>query len=487
MPLPFPHHASTTESRKIAFLRHLPIANPMYLGLAVLTTTLAAVVAIQPTAGVAASAGFLLICLAMGLHWARISQPMWILAVVAALQPLNGIRPLPWLAIGDIALVAAVVLALPFLRRLEFPGRVAVPLVGTLLMTIGGIIGMVAVQDWSSRTEMVKFILGAPCVILILLLIKPSQTITMTLARGYAVGATVSAIAAAAGKTDPYFQRAFGYGAHQLHLALSCLFALCVFIGWFLRTESRSIKVMTALGAGICFYGVMLSGARSGLLGTLGALFFLGLLYRGRGLLTLAGGFVVISGVIAVAMPWLPEGTAIKRLLGSGELNSHVAASNSQHIDVFHDAIEDIGTHPLTGLGFKKGLDAHNFVLEAWNMGGVIALIGLILIWGTVIAIAIRRMVLGVDRSTIQQAAVLAGVLGYFVLGQFENIFWDRHLWFFITLALLLADTGAPAQPPANGGKNSTLDPGGTSISSSSLAGRSPISTEQQLITSRNF
>ena len=29
--------------------------------------------------------------------------------------------------------------------------------------------------------------------------------------------------------------------------------------------------------------------------------------------------------------------------------------------------------------------------------------------------------------------------LGYFVLAQFENILWDRHLWFFLTLPLLAA------------------------------------------------
>ena len=52
--------------------------------------------------------------------------------------------------------------------------------------------------------------------------------------------------------------------------------------------------------------------------------------------------------------------------------------------------------------------------------------------------------------------ALLAALAGYFVLGELENIIWDRHLWFFITMALFaLAPTRADpddaqgAQEPA--------------------------------------
>jgi hypothetical protein len=111
--------------------------------------------------------------------------------------------------------------------------------------------------------------------------------------------------------------------------------------------------------------------------------------------------------------------------------------------------------------------------------------LGFLLIWGTAGALLVRQLVLGVRREDALRASVLAALLGYVVLGMLENIIWDRHLWFFITVALFAlpptrADApdspvgvrrdGAPArrrpgrgQPPAKGGSSSTTSPGRTS------------------------
>lgn len=148
----------------------------------------------------------------------------------------------------------------------------------------------------------------------------------------------------------------------------------------------------------------------------------------------------------------MPQGSTVFRLLGRGELTGHVALSNADHIQKARDAIEEIGQHPWTGLGFGQGLDAHNLLLESANVGGVLGVLGFLTIWGTIGALLVRQLRFGVRRQDALRASVLAALTGYFVLGMLENIIWDRHLWFFITIALFaLAPTKADPEDPAPG------------------------------------
>ena len=124
--------------------------------------------------------------------------------------------------------------------------------------------------------------------------------------------------------------------------------------------------------------------------------------------------------------------------------------SNADHIQKARDAIEEIGRHPWTGLGFDQGLDAHNLLLESANVGGILGVLGFLTIWGTIGALLVRQLVIGVRREHALRASALAALVGYFVLGMLENIIWDRHLWFFITVALFALAPPAPTRTAAD-------------------------------------
>ncbi len=384
----------------------------------------------------ASAAGVAVIALGIGLHRHGGLSASWVLGIVAFLQPLNGIRPFgPSASLGDLVLALLAVGCLPFLGRLRMPPRVLVPFMGALVMCAGGLLGMVATDGWWQTPWLLRFLLGIPLVMGVLAVVRPNARLAVWLAGCYAAGATVSSVAAITGPVVPGFARASGLGEHLMHLAVSTIFGLVLAIGWFVSASSTVQRVLAAAVVVVCLWGQLLTGARSALLGTLVAVAYLALLGRARGL-AVAGSLAVLAGVaLAAAMPFLPQGSTLHRIFG-GELTGLVTLSNNAHVQDAIEALSEIGTHPFTGLGFAQGLDAHNLFLEAANMGGVLGVAGFLLIWGTIGALLARQLRYGVRRKDWLRASLLVGVAGYFVLAQLENMVWDRHLWFFITLAL---------------------------------------------------
>ncbi|PUA81476.1 O-antigen ligase family protein [Nocardioides currus] len=391
----------------------------------------------------------LLAVLTVSMH-ARLGTSLLLpVGVVAVLQPLNGIRPFHSTAVGDLALVALAAVCLPLLPRLRMPPQVLVVFTGVLLLTAGGFLGTMADGSWDETGAMLRFLIGAPVVMGLLSVLDPSPRAASYLALMYAAGAAISSLGAMAGRTSSYFQRAMGFSEHQMHLALAAMFGSVVAVGWFVSTRDRRARLAAAVLFVVCGYGGLLTGSRSALLGTMAALGYLALL--GRWPAIRAAFALGVAGAVAlvVAMPFMPQGSTVFRLLGRGELSGHVDLSNADHVQKARDAIEEIGRHPWTGLGFDQGLDAHNLLLESANVGGVLGVLGFLTIWGTIGTLLVRQLVLGVRREDALRASVLAALAGYFVLGMLENIIWDRHLWFFITLALFaLPPTRADARDP---------------------------------------
>lgn len=444
--VPFPPHAPAPAR---GWLAHLVLAGVL------VATVVGWTVGPFVGLGVAVLLGVLV--LAPVLHARLGVEPWWPVCLVAVLLPLNRVRPVPGVTLGDVALALLGLCLVPLLRRAALPPRVGVPLAGTLVLAAGGLLGTIATQDWGLRVAtdgssyydgsgvlVFKFLLGAPCVIAIVSILNPSVRTATVLARAYAVGAALSSLAAVSGQTDPYFQRAFGLAAHQMHLALSAMFGAVVCLGWLVQTRSwtqRSVAVVLGL---LNVWGMLLSGSRSALLGTVAAVVYLAVVAGKRGVL----GLLVGGGLATVALwfvtPYMPHGSTVYRLFGHGQLQNQVVASDNEHIAVAVDAIREIGQHPFTGLGFGQGLDAHNLFLEAANVGGVLGVIGLCLIWGTFLTLWLRSFRWPDKRAHALPLAMLAAALGYFVLGQLENIIWDRHLWFFLALTLFAAAEPGP-------------------------------------------
>lgn len=405
---------------------------------------------LSPALALMISALLALVALVIGLHSHRLIAALVPFAIVAVLLPLNGIRPTTGVSIGDIALVLAGVATLPFARRATPPGTVMVVLLGTFLVTAGGLIGMAASQDWAGAGQMLKFIAGAPMVIIIVTFMNPRQKVAIMLLIFYAVGGFISSVAALMGRNDPALQRASGFGAHLGHLGLAAMFGAFVFLGWFLSTSSNGIRALSAFMGAVCVYGMLLTGMRSAVLGVVLGVCFIACCARLKGIALAFGGGILGLALLVALVPYLPSSENLLRIVGRGDRQDLLSASNDAHIQVFWDSLHIIGTHPWTGVGFGEALAAHNLVLQTVNLGGLIALVGLLVIWVTFFLVAFDRFRLGMTKDTAMQTCLLAAVIGYFVIAQFEPLIWDRHLWFFITLTFF-AQRPDPILTPAEG------------------------------------
>jgi hypothetical protein len=383
------------------------------------------------------ASGVALIALVIGLHSHGLVTALAPFAVVAVLLPLNGIRPTTGVSIGDIALVLAGIATLPFARRAQPPGTVVVVLIGTFLVTSGGLLGMAAAQAWYGVPLLLKFVAGAPMVIVIVTFMNPRRHVAEMLLLFYALGGVISSVGALLGRNDPAMQRASGFGAHLGHLGLAAMLGGFVLLGWFCATSSTAVRVLAAVGGLICVYGMLLTGMRSAVLGTVVGLIYVAACARLKGIALLAGGAALGVGLLIALAPYLPMSENLMRIIGRGERSGLLAASNEAHLRVLFESLDVLGTHPWTGVGFGEGLSAHNLILQTVNLGGLIALIGLIVIWGTFFLVAFERFRVGVTKETIMRTCLLAAVIGYLVIAQFEPLIWDRHLWFFITLTLI--------------------------------------------------
>jgi len=401
------------------------------------------------------TASIVVVALAVGLNARGVLHPLWPFAVLATLLPLNGLRPTPGVSVGDVALVATGIAVLPFVRRAAPPPHVVVPLVGTLVITAGGLLGMITTQDWGGVAEMAKFVVGAPLVIVIVILMNPSQSTAIFLLKFYALGGAISSVAAMTsfGSIDPAFGRSSGLGAHMGHLALAGVFGFFVMLGWAMSTRSLVIRVVAGLTAILCMYGNLLSGTRSSTIGLIVGLVYLAFTARLKGITILGATGALALAVYFFIVPLLPQAASIQRAFGQGPLAALAGQSTNEHANQLVESFRFIGIHPWTGSGFSQGLIAHNLILQVASVGGLVALVGLFVVWSPFYLLLFRRLAVGMTRASVQQTCLLAGVLAYFVFAQFEPLIWDRHLWFFITLTLI-AQTNAEGHTDRDGDRN---------------------------------
>lgn len=401
----------------------------------------------EPMLALAATGLLALVTVAIGLQVAGRLDPLWFLAVVAAMQPLNGLRVLEFVTYGDVLLVLTGAFVLILTRRAVVPQHALVVLVGTLVITAGGIFGMMVDQDWGGVTEMAKFVFGAPLVIVIVMLIDPDRRLAVLLATAYAMGAAASTVAAFWEPVDPEFGRSAGWGAHAGHLALAGIFGFFVFLAWVILARTVLMKVAASLGAALCLYGIMLSGTRSALIGFAVGVLFLTVIARAKGLLVLASGFAGLAAFYFLVVPYLPFRNNIQRAFGQGELAGSSSYTVSLHAEALEDAFRLIGRHPWSGVGFSEGQTAHNMVLQVASLGGLVALAGLVIAWFPIVLLACTYVSRTLNARDLMPQCLLAGVLAYFVFAQFQPLIWDRHLWFFIAVTIYVC-VRLPTQRP---------------------------------------
>ncbi len=356
---------------------------------------------------------------------------------VAFTAPFNGVRVSSILAVSDVLLVLALAASLPDVVRSPRRGVVPPLLAVALGIVVGaGLVGTFFAQDVAaSLSTLAKIVLAAAGSVMALALWDPGAGRLRQFAWLWFAGATTSAVVGLV-TPPPVVGRAIGLTNHPNHFGLVCLLAVGLGIG--LAFSSSGWPRLAAWAAsGLLVVGVGVSGSRSALVGLAVTIVAAALLTSRVRLLVATGVAMVVAAMALVAgVVHLPDANALSRL-GSGD-----AASDAGRRQNLRTALDTLDRHPFTGEGFEFAQAAHSIYLQALVVGGPVALAGFLWLCWTIGRVGVRGARArdgGADGLIV--AGLTAGFAGYLTSGTFDNILWDRYLWTYLGLLIVLAGT----------------------------------------------
>jgi hypothetical protein len=390
---------------------------------------------------------------------------------------------------GQILLgLAAGVLALDAFRTRESPFHVPVGMViGAGLILLAGLLTAIlppspgyiaarfvvpnpevlygnAVVGGDNLTQLGKFEIALIVVILTVLLLKPTIAEARRLAGCWAVSALISAAVAvsdASGHTSISTQllgfvdtsgRQAGLSEQANHLAVAMAIVVPIVLYWLVHGRGW-LKVAAVFSLGLVGYGALLAGSRGGFVGVLlaGALFIL-MTPRLRVKVAVIGIPLLLLGacVMALAFPAVLSTIATDvRLAGDSDSS---ASSDVLRSLAAQQALLDVQQSPVWGIGFDHLNEATEVHLQMLAAGGVLALVGYIVYWITVL----RKALVARFVDTPLTTALVASVLTFLLLNFVENQVADTYLYVPAALLVALATMRSrdlvdesPAQPKA--------------------------------------
>ena len=353
----------------------------------------------------------------------RLSVAAWGTAAFTA--PLSGVR-VSALALGDVALIAAVALSALSSVTGRRPGWT------------GGVVGtFFAARPATSLGGVATFVLGSAGPVAALALWAPSRRQLRCFAWLWLAGAVASALWAILLGPAAFGRRA-GLATHPNHLGIICMLGTGLALG-LVVSGARPARRLAVAALPVLLLALALSGSRAAVVGCASAVLAMTWLCRRLHLalralvVACAFGATVLAGVVDV-----PEQSGLGRLAGGRS----AAESDTARAEHLARSLERFRQHPLTGEGFEFAEEAHNIYLQVAVAAGPMGVLGLLLVARGVLG-ATRRGAsagpwpIGGDRALV--AGLGAGYAGYLVVGAFQNLLWDRYLWLYVACALALA------------------------------------------------
>lgn len=372
--------------------------------------------------------------------------------VATAMAPWVGVRAGHEVAASDVVILAAILVAAVYRlthRRFSFTPYV-LGLIAILLVVAGGLLGTFFAPDpMSSLFQLARFSASTIGIVLFFALLSPTRREVVLLAMAFVLGTLVSA---GVGMLfiDSTYGRPVGLSLHSNHLGLVVFMAIGIMLG-LSRSGDRQLVMG---GVVVLAIAAVYTGSRASLVGLVctGIMF----LWATRRLSLLRR--VLIAMAIAVAawtVGWIsiPAVNSIGRALG----DDTVADANAERADVVSASVEQIQAHPVTGSGFGSALEAHSIYLQLWQGGGVLALIGLTILW----IVALRALRRGRQRRDELLIGLAASYIAYLVVAAVGNQLWDRYLW--VIFSLMIAARAAPDLTSAPGGSMAEVTGGNES------------------------
>lgn len=382
----------------------------------------------------------------------RMATVLW--AGVAFTAPMQGVRIAPVLTLADVLIVAAFATSLPEVLG-GWPRVVPRGVVYAFgVLVSAGLAGtFFAPSVAASLGNLFKIVLAAAGSLVIMALWNPGPDRLRRFAWLWFAGALASAIWGIV-TPRPYAGRAAGLTVHPNHFGLVCMLAVGLGLG--LALSSRGWARWGALGGVVILVGgIGLSGSRAAILGLVVTVGLTAVLARRFRLLVATGVAALLAGMaIVVGIVRVPGANALSRLVGGGAS----AASDAERSKALAEAFASFDRHPFTGEGFEFAQVAHNIYLQVLVVGGPLALLSFLCVNALLLKAAVRSLSAQSGRSQRPLLAGLtAGYAGYLVAGTFVNILWDRYLWTYIGLLLLLA-ASSDDRPAVRERRKSSVD-----------------------------
>lgn len=402
----------------------------------------AAVLAFNPRIVLAAGVGVVAIFALprlVDLGGQRLAGVAWAAAAITA--PFNGVRLSSVVALSDVFLLLAVAGMLPSIalgRRTSLGAADNGVIVGLALIAAGGLIGAaVAVHPIASLTETAKFVVAAGGSVVAMRMWGPNSWTIRRFCSLWLLGAVISA-AWALTFSAKVVGRPLGLSTHPNHLAIVCLLATAMALGFALGGSPLARRLSLCAFVPLVL-ALVASGSRAALLGFFVMVPTVAVLaYR----VQLAVRAVAVAAVLGVAVMagvvHVPADTGLGRLFGGASS----LGSDASRVEHLGRSIARFERHPLTGEGFEFAQEAHNIYVQILVAAGPVGLIGLVLAVGTILKVSWHGARARPGRA-LGDHALLAGLgggyAGYLVAGLFQNILWDRYLWLYVAALLSLA------------------------------------------------
>ncbi|MFZ4669048.1 MAG: O-antigen ligase family protein [Microthrixaceae bacterium] len=346
------------------------------------------------------------------------------------------------LTLSDFSLVAAAMVAAALISRDGVPPaarRALGPLVAFgLLLLAGGLVGGAFSGGLATgAADAGRFVVSITTSIVVATVLASHRSLIPTFYAIYAGGAALSVVYAVVAEGGP--GRPSGLSVHPNHFAMAAMLGLFAGAAAIGRGSRLRATLMIACSF-ICAVGVLISGSRAALIGTIVGGAFLLVLRSSRTLPVLAITALLCVGAVAITSQDSTGSDALSRLLRPGQT---VGLSNADRSEKLEIALNQISGHAITGIGFTEARTAHSLALQLLVTGGVLGLLALVaFIWflSRVIRTAWRAPR---RRRPTMEVTATAGLVAAATTLVVQNNLWDRYLLVYLAVTAV-AMTGAP-------------------------------------------
>jgi len=420
----------------------------------------------------------------------------WTLAAAFFFLPLNGLRQIAGVPIGDAFLALGIVLAvlLVVLRR-RFPpiprwlGLATVLFLGGFLVSAAfSPLDPAAIRELFPRgndsaiAAFLKLLLSLAVLPVVVVALASRMAVIRLLATAWIAGVAVSCLLAVCdaylgfrlepffaqdreavewwiGPTDP--PRYPGFAAHPNSLGISAVLATPLLLASI--TDPRRLYVGFPVLL-LFVWGVFLSGSRTAavafvlivvaafiLIPRVRSVVFAPRLRQGAYQATLVLVFLLITfsgfglelgsggaGSGGAGSGGFAGPASLKRL---GADDESANASDQERRELLETSFDLIAERPLTGSGFELIQSSHTVYLQPLVAGGVLALAGFVVAWLGFILTGVRLWRTAEEPARSFAIALTLSVGGYLIMGTFINGMLDRFLYLGPALVLALAVT----------------------------------------------